>query len=406
MSAAISLSTRPKILANWSHHFRRLNTASDTLPKSLDALIVAAYFGHTSVVLKLISDGSFASSHAIALTWASRTDHFDVVKIFIEIGTPCRGQMVDGRGAISWAVERGFPNIVNLLLDHDPDLVNNTTADSSCLLLIAVGNEHVDIVEKLLSSHDIEVNLRNEDGSTAIHYAIKSTASSAAETRILWMLLRDTRFNITVRDKRGRSILSWATEYGATEAIKQLLEYRDRQAEINELLNDTGDDKGRSPLSWAAVMGHHEVVRILCKTKKIDRQLESVEGLDGNNAFALAARYGNAKVITELGRYYPEGVDVPDQTGRTPLSIAMWSKNTDVVRALLGLNADVDRPDCNGRTPVSFGSEWVEWVRVLVTEYSADINRRDNSGHTVLWYVKDRDDDDALAQIEEMGATM
>lgn len=118
-NAALKLSTGTNTLVNWSRQFRRSHWGSGKLPESLDALIVASYFGQTTMIRKLASNNHFNPSWPAGLTWASRMGHSDDVKILIEPGTPCIGTMLDGRLAFSWATAGagGFLEIVDTLLE-------------------------------------------------------------------------------------------------------------------------------------------------------------------------------------------------------------------------------------------------------------------------------------------------
>ena len=216
-----------------------------------------------------------------------------------------------------------------------------------------------------------------------IHHAVLRMKYSAPEGQILRKLLDDSRADTTRRDKHDRSMLSWAVECGATEAIEDLLDPVDRKDDIEGLLDDCGDDKWVSLLSYAAYKGHSDIVYLLCEANRIDRQLHSVDKRDGDNVYARAmwaqVRQGKIGVIRELGRYHRDGVDSRDKTGRTPLSTAKWENNRAVVSALLGLGVDCNLADFDGRTPVSYGNDHVELVRLLI-EHGADIRLADKKG--------------------------
>lgn len=403
-NAALKLSTRTNTLVNWSHQFRRSYWASDKLPESLDALIVAAYFGQTTMIRKLASNNHFNLSWPAGLTWASRKGHSDIVKILIELGTPCMGKMVDGRSAFSWATAGGFLEIVDTLLGYDSGLINVKDDRGCCPLILAVSRGHPEMVEKLLGSENVDVNLRSSEGKTPIHFAINRPDQSADELEILRKLLCDPRVDIAVRDERDRTFLSHTAEIGSTEAIQELLMCEERQDEIERLLDDSGDRKGLSPLSYAANYGHSDTIRLLCQTKRIGSQLQSVDKMDGANVFEIAARRQHAKVIRVLGEYYPDGVHSRDLSGRTPLSVAMWGTSAGVVHALLDLGADINDAADDGKTPLSYGVKNIELVRVLV-ERGADISLPDKDGHTALWWAGN-EDVDLQAQLRDLGAPL
>lgn len=87
-----------------------------------------------------------------------------------------------------------------------------------------------------------------------------------------------------------------------------------------------------------------------------------------------------------LGDYYPDGVHSRGLSGRTPLSVAMWGTNADVVHALLDLGADINAADDNRKTPLSYGVGKTELVRLLV-ERGADINLPDKDGRSYSFVV-------------------
>jgi ankyrin repeat protein len=171
---------------------------------------------------------------------------------------------------------------------------------------------------------------------------------------------------------------------GACDAINILI--KSPRPEVQSLLDDPGDnDRGWTPLSWAAYNGHLEVVETLCLTKRIDTQLASVDKR-GQNVFSLAADRNNGDIIRLLANFYPQGVDCPEESGRTPLSCAMWGSpsNAETVRVLLqtGL-VDVNRKAHNGRTPLAYAAAVgrPDLVRILVEEGGADMDILDNDGN-------------------------
>jgi ankyrin repeat protein len=120
-------------------------------------------------------------------------------------------------------------------------------------------------------------------------------------------------------------------------------------------------------------------------TGRIDVQLASVDKR-GQNAVSLAADRSHGEVIKVLAQFYPQGVDCPEESGRTPLSCAMWGSpsNVETVRILIqtGL-VDVNRKALNGRTPLSYAAAVgrPDLVRILVQEGGADLDIPDNDGN-------------------------
>ena len=314
--------------------------------------------------------------------------HLHTVKSLIKHGIRDARAMVDGRSAISWASIGGYKEIARSLLAIDRSLINHGDIEGRCPLSLAVQHQHMELVNEFLNTADLDVNMGDRGGAPPIFYTFEENAWSEKRKRILLKLLSHEDTNINLRDGRDRTILSHAAELGATDFIKELSKYRERKKGFAALLADAGDKYGISPLSHATQGGHLETVRFLCQTKKIDEQFKSVNEIEKANVFDVAARTNRPLIIEEIARYYPEGVNRQDKTGRTPLSTAMSYQIEAVIRALLKAGADPNKTDNSGRSPLSFGLTKYNCVKLLVQEYGANINLRDNEGHTPLYYAQ------------------
>ena len=314
--------------------------------------------------------------------------HLHTVKSLNKHGVRDARAMVDGRSAISWASIGGYKEIARSLLASDRSLINCGDVEGRCPLSLAVQHEHKELVNDFLDAAEIDVNMGDRGGATPVFYTFDASVLSKRQRTILLKLLSHNDTNINLRDGRDRTILSHAAELGATDFIKELLKYRGRHKDLAALLDDAGDNAGISPLSHATQGGHLETVRVLCQTKKVRKQFESVNVREKGNVFEVAARTNRPLIIEEIAKYYPEGVNSQDQSGRTPLSTAMIYQIEAVIRALLKAGADPNKPDYSGRSPVSFGLTGNNCVKLLVEEYGADINFRDNEGHTPLFYAQ------------------
>ena len=419
VAAALALSTKPNTLINWAHAFddewsnnsgkvryvvRRYHRYNvPPLPEQLDPLMVAVYFGHTSIVASLLTDplnGKFDdASLGLAITWASRRGHLAIVKMLLESGAKSGSQNERATSALGWAVQGGFTEIVSLLLPQFRDRINirelRELGDGRhSNLHFAVASEHADIVKLLLKQPNIDVNARNEYNGeirscrTPIFALIGSCELSKSGRDIFDMFLRDKRVNLLARDGGGNTLLSRIAECGNIKALKLLLECRERRTDINILLADHDQDpkSRKTPLGYAAEHGHADFIRFFCSTKRVRDPFRWIDQ-EGANAFHLAARREKVDAIKALADCWPDGVDRADGFC-APLCTAMFAgRNVALARAFLNTGrVDVNKKQWNGRTAVSIAASFgtPELVKVLVEEYRADINIRDNDGKTPL----------------------
>lgn len=309
--------------------FRRDYSGENTLPEQLDALLVAAYFGHSKDFKNLFWRPEFTLRKERALTWACRLGRLDIVKFSVENGTNyvrdrlgrCVGQELDDLCAFSWAVAEGFLDIIEFLLEKDSSVINIQTSHGASPLMIAVEKGNLPVVRRLLIAQNIDVNLSDIYGRRAVHAAITGLAPAATQGEMIQILLDRSELNLTPRDHQGRTVLWFAADRGNKQAVKMLLRYRRRQEyqeDIDNLLDDYGDLTGQSPLHRAAFYGYDDIIEMLCETKKVQHQLESVDNLNGANVFDVAATRGKAGAIDVLGHYYPSGVNHRDLSGNKP----------------------------------------------------------------------------------------
>jgi len=388
LESSIHISRRgTNCLANWSDQYRLSSNGWITLPKDLDPLIVAAFFGLVQLANRVLDMHTYylqEESKPFALSWACRMGHVEIVKALIDHGTSVSGAKVDGGSPLSWACASGHLEIVKLLLNEaSTSQVNERDEDGRSPLSLAVGSSHLAIAKLLVAREDVDVNMADRTGSPPLFWAIGSK-SQKEDLVLLEYLISEPRVDIAKRDRRGRTVLSWAAEMGACDAINILI--KSPRPDVQSLLDDLGDkDRGWTPLSWAAYNGHLGVVETLCRTNRIDTQLASIDKR-GQNVVSLAADRNHGDIIKLLAKFYPQGVDCPEESGRTPLSCAMWGSpsNAETVRVLLqtGL-VDVNKKAHNGRTPLAYAAAVgrPDLVRILVEEGGADMDILDNDGN-------------------------
>eukprot|EP00946_MAST-07B_sp_MAST-7B-sp1_P000421 g421.t1 len=136
-----------------------------------------------------------------------------------------------------------------------------------------------------------------------------------------------------------------ACEEGYTDIVKELLKY---DVDINEAIDD-----GDSPLFTACWSGHEEVVQVLLSHKEIDVNKRS--NVDNLTPLYIASQEGYHEIVDLLLK---KGADVntPDENDLTPLMIAAYFCNIDVVRLLW------NSPECQKDTNVEYRTarEWGE----------------------------------------------
>jgi ankyrin repeat protein len=428
LEAVIALSTPASaLMKNWTTQYSAgiatnpafwyLRVSWSDLPQ-IDPLITSSYFGHTSVLRYIASkalkgspvsqvgsgstsaDDRFLGDQDQAGLIAVRMGHLDCFRELekisksIESGNGSESRF-ETRQYLSTALhssaEGGQVEVVQYLLQKNVDL--GFTMNACTPLGAAVDALHVDVVEKLLARSQLSLQ---PCGPIFIAARQKwehlSPEKAHAHRAILDLLVADPRIEWGQRDYNGRTFLSYAAESGFVELFDIFARFRVRNI-ISSWLNDDGDNAGRTPVWYAAGWGRVEFLKRLSSIGDISRQMYAF-GPERENAFCKAARSGFVEVMRFLVSQDVKcrGIDEPDESGRTPLSVAAWGTDqaaTQIAAILLATGrVDVDSKSDSGNTPLSFaiGNGNASMVRVLV-EAGADMRplvRRGDDGLLTL----------------------
>jgi len=225
---------------------------------------------------------------------------------------------------------------------------------TSDVFVNAVKDEHCgqDIVSLLLNAN-IEVEVTED-----IFVEVVKSANAVD----LIKLFADHSFEI----KPSKHMVESAIERGNTRLLDLLLKMEsDSEVQINHRMLDI-----------AARNGREEILKLLSEHKLVNLETSNWQKIARLHRAALKGKANEVKELIEIG----VDPDLPDSTGRTPLSWAVgpgiispefWrigSSQHEVVRLLLNAEADTESKDHDGRTPLcwaAFGGQRVV-VRILL----------------------------------------
>ena len=287
-------------------------------------------------------------------------------------------------------------------------LVQQLISDSSCDLTIsdddgntglhlAATHGHLTVVETLVSGNSLPSPEKNEDGKTPLHL-LCTTGYAALMKRIspfdytsqymvalngiantVTLLLSKFECSSDVKTISDKVILHQACHCGDIELVRKLL---------SEKCSDpmARDSQGFTPLHIAVLGGSEEVATELINRYKCP--VNCVESLHGRRPFYYACESGNVDLVRILISECGSNPIARDSIGNTALHVAAMCGREEVVREL------VDRYKCpvdcvgyqGGQTVLhnACGSDNVDLVRKLISEYGLDPMARDSKGATPL----------------------
>ncbi|GFS27248.1 ankyrin repeat protein [Elysia marginata] len=234
----------------------------------------------------------------------------------------------DGATALTSACYNNKTEAVMALLDGGMD-VNHITQTKLTALWCALGAKNLPLTEMLIK-RGASVNFAGTNGLTVLMYAIKYCTSNFSE------LLIQSGADVNAQDNRGETALFHALRHSITreEKVALLLQHGADVNHIN-LLTVT-------PLMIAARFCLANVLKVFLSSKPN----VNAQDINGNTALHVAVHYldnNNEKIKTLVS--HGAKVNVVNGDYESPLLLAIKHRDTNLVKCLLSLGANLDFKD-------------------------------------------------------------
>ncbi|XP_046567700.1 uncharacterized protein LOC124276088 [Haliotis rubra] len=230
----------------------------------------------------------------------------------------------------------------------------------------------------------VDVNSTSKRGNTALHYA-----ASSDNLELLSLLLNQDEIDVDVLNKKGETALAMALYCKHEQVAETLI-----KAGANTLLKDK---YGRTSFLIAALVGSVSILELSLKT---DHRCINHCDAFGNTALHLAAIKGQTEVIKLLLK---EGLDIQkgNMDRMTPLHIAATNGRYSVVDPLLSIERNsatsrqdgkrfvrgvsVDLKDIHGMAPIHYAAMWgYEYVLGRLLQNKSEVNLMTEKSETAL----------------------
>ncbi|RKL42808.1 hypothetical protein BFJ70_g4505 [Fusarium oxysporum] len=328
------------------------------------------------------------------LVWSIVNGQTENMKHLLKIGNQAIN-IADkgGRTPLSWAAEKGSLTTVELLLDCagvDKDKKDN---GGRTALSWAVENklqrsgtrkgfsspqqENVRIVELLIETEGIDNNSEDKNGRTPF-----SWAATNADLSIVDYLVSSGHVTIDRPDINGRTPLSWSAEYKLFHVVKCLLSSKDVNA-------NSKDSSQKTPLSWATCEGNQRVMSIIIEK-------------DTDTLYTMVSERPEQPEQVKL--LLDAGYDACqlDPRGRTPLHFAVSAGNIESAKLLISYGPrSINMKDDGGSTPLSLAVTKSPVLAKMLVENGAETDNIQPSA----WFHGNKDSMDSIICVSKQGAT-
>ncbi|MDQ7826207.1 MAG: ankyrin repeat domain-containing protein [Candidatus Eremiobacteraeota bacterium] len=269
------------------------------------------------------------------------------------------------------------PDLVNALLRGKSSNGKRTIVATP--LYFAVRSDRPEFVRILLAS-GADVSIKADNGLVPLH---------CAKSKEVAELLISKGTDINARDKEGWTLLHYAADSGCKEVAEFLIS---KGVDVNER-----DDQGVSPLFYAVGSDRREVAELLI-SKGADTGARDKKGV---TPFHCAAKKEMAELLIS------KGVDIKVKTddGWNLLHKAALEGYADVAELLVSKGLDINARDKSGKTALHAAASkgYVKVVEVLLSN-GADVNAKDNYDLTPLHLAAAKGHKDAANLLVSKGA--
>lgn len=304
----------------------------------------------------------------------------ELVKFLVNAGSEINLQNNWGSSPLLLAIQTGYPiEIINLLFDPKTSTIIRNN-DGITALHAAVKSGEKEIIKKLL---DLEANINATDnaGDTPFFLAIEQGFEFLS-----WFV---DNINIYAKDDQGNSVLHLVIQQNCDVDLVKLLLVKGIPINQKNLV-------GNTPFLLAVQNGDVEISRLLLdaggdlfaenKNSENPMSIAVTQPWENENSWLLNDKFLHAK----------------DYAGDTPIHWAVNANSLDVARGILGLGIDINQMNNYGQTALhkAILNKNAQMIALLF-ESGADPNVRDYAGNTIYHYIVYNDSAELIELFDE-----
>ena len=334
--------------------------------------------------------GQTALMHAVTQSYTTDAKATQTVKLLLDAGAQVNEVDVHGRSALMYAASVSSDHeLIKALLAAGAN-ANLIDVESQTALQSAVKRYPVEIIQTLLKAGAASsINTKNNQGSTALHYAAESYNTENVRALIAAGALVDAV------NAKGETPLIIAVKRNIPDTVKLLLASR---ASI-----DIKDNEGNTALVYAKVV-EVEPESVIFNALISAGANPNLVNDNGDNLLMIASssKYNTATVRGLLNTAAKNSLNARNKRGEAALLNATVFADPETVAVLLAAGANVNDADISGQTALMRALGKYDLNLDLVKQLikaGANVNATDARGQPALLYFRPYEANDLVRSI-------
>lgn len=316
------------------------------------ALHLATRYQDLSLLYAVLLKGAIIDlkdcSGRTALHIANTDRNDQILKILVDFGADVNIEDSRGFTALDYAlVDEENYNLVKILATAPGCEINTQSIKTGYAALhLAVKKKDVEMIRRLLSRSDVNVNINDNKFGTPLKYALNQ-----GDLDIAKILIDAGAFIDTIDQPEQQTALHLAVKNQDVAMIEYLLS---RHANVN-----VPDKMNRTPLHKAAeyfrnfnVIKGRKILELLLNAGANVEMQDSM----GKTALHYLVRDAGVEIVEILLNFRPN-VNKKDNRGRVPLFNAIAGENVDVVKLLVDRGAELHVKSNDDSTPLHWACD-------------------------------------------------
>ena len=346
--------------------------------------------------LWLQSPNKLDSNGIAPLHYATQRGDLETIKKLLDSGANINLRDKDGNNVVHYLVKGGMTNEVNnAFLDAKGADLNAVNNMGQTPLMVAVKQgEHRYCIKDCKVVFQNDVNARDVEGKTALHYLVNNDSAVQSTDKTFWIDgLINLDADVNIADNNGMTPLHYTAKQGSKECMELISKSYFEKCKLvpatakqkMAAFFNAKDAGGKIALHYAVETKAIDVINYLASKKSfIDFKV-----VDENKQSIVhyAAKVGDLDMFKLIKDLDPTLLNKLDAEGNMPLHIAIQNKKPGIATIILTENKGsfVNWMNTEKQTPLHIacknGDEYS--VKVLL-KHNANVNCLDADGNTPL----------------------